>query len=105
MTPEELDSILSSEETLEPSRGFAGNVMGSVRRQAEDLPPLRFPWWRFAAGVAASGGMAVSATLLLAQSEMLAAPAPAAIPVIVYALAMLLVSLGVAAVPHVLSKP
>lgn len=105
MTPEELDSILSSEERLEPSSGFARSVMASVRREAEDLAPLRFPWWRFAAGVAASGGMALSATMLLAPLDTLAAPVPAAVLAILYALALLLVSLGVAAVPRVLSKP
>ena len=105
MTPEELDRILSSEQTLEPSCGFARNVMASVRREAEEPAPLRFPWWRFAAGVAASGGMAVGATVLLVQSDVLAAPAHPAVPAIAYAFAMLLVSLGIAAVPHVLSKP
>ena len=35
MTPEELDRILSSDDTLEPSSGFASKVMASVRREAE----------------------------------------------------------------------
>ena len=105
MTPEELDRILSSDDRPEPSSGFARNVMASVRREAEEPAPLRFPWWRFAAGVAASGGMAVGATVLVVQSDVLAASAHPAVTAIAYAFAMLLVSLGVAAVPHVLNKP
>lgn len=105
MTPEELDDILSSEKTLEPSSSFAGSVMASVRREAMEPAPLRFPWWRFAAGIGASGGMAASGTVLLMRSDVLAGPAPAAVPATVYAFAMLLVSLGVAAVPLVLREP
>jgi hypothetical protein len=105
MTPEELDSILSSDETLEPSPGFAQSVMASVRRETGGLAPLRFPWWRFAAGVAGAGGMALGATMLLGSPDTFTAPVPGAVLAIVYALVMLLVSLAVAAVPHVLSKP
>ena len=78
--------------------------MASIRREAEQPAPLPFPWWRFAAGIAASGGMAAATSVLLSQSAMLAAPVPAAIPAILYALAMLLIGLGVAAMPRVLSQ-
>jgi hypothetical protein len=104
MTPEELDRILNSEDTLEPSSFFASNVMSSVRREADQPAPLRFPWWRFATGVAASGGMAIGGAVLAMNSEMLSRPAPAAVLVIVYAFAMLLVGIGVAAVPRVLIR-
>ena len=40
---EELDRILSSEDSLEPSSGFAGAVMGGVRRLAAEPAPLPFP--------------------------------------------------------------
>lgn len=105
MTPEELDRILSSETAPEPSAGFATNVMKSVRREAEEPAALRFPWGRFAAGIAASGAMAVCGTVLLLQSDILAAAAPGPVPAIVYSFAMVLVSLGVAAVPRVMSGP
>jgi len=49
--------------------------------------------------------MAGGAAALLLQSDVLTAPAPVAVSAIVYAFAMLLVSLGIAAVPRVLSKP
>jgi hypothetical protein len=105
MTPEELDRILSSDDRLEPSSDFAKNVMLSLRREADEPAPLRFPWWRFASGIAASGGIASGATVLLLQWDVLAAPVHVGVPAIVYAFAMLLVSLGIAAVPRVLSKP
>jgi hypothetical protein len=105
MTPEELDQILSADETPELSPGFAGTVMARVHRQTEEPAPLRFPWLRFTAGIAASGGMAFGGTVLLSHSDAFAASVPATVPAIAYAFAMLLVSLGVAAVPRVLSKP
>ena len=106
MTPEELDRILSGEKTVEPSVRFAANVLAAVRREGDEPPPLRFPWWRFGAGVVASGSAAVGGTVLLINSEVYAAGSlPAAVPAVIYALAMLLVSLGVAAVPHVLREP
>ena len=74
MTPEELDRILSSEETLEPSSGFASKSWLPCAGRLKQPAPLRFPWWRFAAGIAASGGMAVGATVLLLQSDVLSAP-------------------------------
>ena len=105
MTPEELDRILSSEKTVQPSARFAANVLAAVRREADEPPPLRFPWWRFGAGVMASSSAAVGGTVLLVNSEVYAGSMPAAIPAVIYALGMLLVSLGIAAVPHVFSRP
>ena len=105
MTPEQLDRILSSQDTMEPSSGFPLKVMASVRREAAGPAPLRFPWWRFAAGIGACSGVGGAATVLLLQSDVLVSPVPVAVPAIIYGLAMLLVSFGVAAVPRVLSKP
>jgi hypothetical protein len=65
MTPDDLDRILSSEDLLEPSSEFAMEVMAAVRRHAAEPSPLLFPWFRFAAGLAASGAMAVAGTVLL----------------------------------------
>ena len=60
----DLDRILSSEEPLSPSSGFAAGVMDAVRTASEQPPPLPFPWARFLPGVAACviwaiGGVAV----------------------------------------------
>src|SRR5258708_3997794 len=74
MTPEDLDRILSSEDLLEPSSDFEMDVMAAVRRQAAESSPLQFPWFRFVAGLAASGAMAAAGTVLLLRS----APALAA---------------------------
>ena len=112
MTPDELDRILRSEDLLEPSSGFATNVMDAVRRQlAEPLAP-RFPWIRFASGLLAGGVMALTGTILLSQSEVtvvaLAAPlAPlgAIVPEIGYATAVLLMSFGLTSLPRLLGRP
>jgi hypothetical protein len=63
MTPEDIDQILSSDDTLEPTSGFVSNVMHRVRNAADEPAPQTFPWLRFALGlvcclvVAASGAM------------------------------------------------
>ncbi len=101
MTPEELDAILNSDEAPEPSPAFVRNVMASVRREPGEPAPLRFPWWRFGAGVVASGAMAAGGTALLAQSGALSAPTPDVAAAAVYAIAMLLISVGVVALPRV----
>jgi hypothetical protein len=111
MTPDELERILSAEDGLEPSSGFAAGVLAAVRRPGAATPPLRFPWLRFAAGVAASGVMAVAGTVLLLRSgPALAtvtaplAPLAAAAPVFGYATAAVVLSLGLASVPWLLAR-
>lgn len=104
MTPEELDQILGSETLVKPSPRFASHVMAVVQRESDQFAPLRFPWWRFSAGVVASGAAAVGETALLLNSEVYARSLPDAVPAMVYALAMLLVSVGIAVVPHVLTR-
>ena len=112
MTPDDLDRMLSSEELLEPSSGFAMDVMAAVRRQAAEPAPVRFPWFRFVAGLAASLVTAAAGTMLL----QLYAPALAAMtaplaalgavtPALGYATAAVLVSLGLATLPRLLFRP
>jgi hypothetical protein len=48
-----LERILAAEDPITPSSGFARGVMAELRRQQTEPPPLPFPWWRFALGVAA----------------------------------------------------
>jgi len=46
MSYDELDHILSREEEILPSSGFATSVMEAVRREAATPPPIPFPWKR-----------------------------------------------------------
>ena len=73
---DELDRILSSEEPLVPSSGFAARVMEAVRDAATAPPPLPFPWGRFAIGVAACLVFAASFVLLLMRPDFAALRGP-----------------------------
>ncbi len=52
---DELDRILSEDEEVLPSSGFAASVMEAVRREASTPPPIPFPWKRALPGLAAAG--------------------------------------------------
>jgi len=43
---DEIDRILSREDEILPSSGFAASVMEAVRREAAVPPPIPFPWKR-----------------------------------------------------------
>ena len=49
MKPEDLERILISERTVEPSASFASHVMSRVRDQAAEEHSLPFPWVPFLA--------------------------------------------------------
>lgn len=108
MTPDDIDRILSSEDVLEPSSGFAGNVMEAVRREAAAPATPAFPWVRFAIGLAASGGMAAAGgVLLLRAGPMLAAalaPLAAVAPELTYAAAALLAGLAFLSLQRLVSR-
>ena len=111
MMPDDLERILSSEDLLEPSSDFAMDVMAAVRRQASESTPLRFPWFRFVAGLAASVVMAVAGTILLLLSapalNAMTTPLAALVaftPELGYAAAAVLVSLGLASLPRLLFR-
>ena len=53
MKHDQLDDLLSREDSLEPSSGFAARVMASVTAQAAAPPPLAYPWRRLVPGLAA----------------------------------------------------
>jgi hypothetical protein len=104
---DDLDRILLSEERLEPSSGFAAAALRAVRDAAAEPPPLPFPWWRLAIGLAACGTLTVSATALALRSSLslsslsnlpsLPAPFPqlaVVAPELGYATITILVSLG-----------
>jgi hypothetical protein len=110
MTPDDIDQILSSEDLLEPSSDFVMDVMAAVRRPAEP-PRLTFPWFRFVAGVAASVVMAAAGTVLMLRAAPVLtltaaplAPLAAIAPEFGYAMAVMLLSLGLAAVPRLLIR-
>jgi len=47
----EINSILSREDEILPSSGFAVSVMDAVRREAAAPPPIPFPWKRALPGL------------------------------------------------------
>jgi hypothetical protein len=52
---EEIDRILSREDEILPSSGFAVSVMDAVRREAAAPPPIPFPWKRALPGLVVAG--------------------------------------------------
>jgi len=52
---EEIDRILSREDEILPSSGFAVSVMNAVRREAAAPPPIPFPWKRALPGLVVAG--------------------------------------------------
>jgi len=54
MKHNDLDRILSTEQEIIPSSGFAASVMDAVRREAEAPPPIPFPWKRALLGLSAA---------------------------------------------------
>jgi hypothetical protein len=71
---DELDRILSEDEEVLPSAGFAVSVMQAVRLEASTPPPLAFPWKRALPGLAAA---AVALGLGLVQAHAAAGPGAA----------------------------
>jgi hypothetical protein len=52
----EIDRILSREDEILPSSGFAASVMDAVRREAAAPPPIPFPWKRAVPGLLVAAG-------------------------------------------------
>src|SRR5271169_5985929 len=59
---DEMNRILSSEDEILPSSGFAVSVMDAVRREAAAPPPIPFPWKRALPGLVVAG---LAVTLVL----------------------------------------
>jgi hypothetical protein len=55
MNHDEIDRMLSREEEILPSSGFAASVMDAVRREAAAPAPIGFPWKRALPGVVLAG--------------------------------------------------
>jgi hypothetical protein len=60
MRDPDLDRILSKEEAILPSSGFAASVMEAVQREAAAPPPIPFPWKRALPGLCAVALAALS---------------------------------------------
>jgi hypothetical protein len=79
MRDPELDRILSKEEEILPSSGFAASVMEAVQREASSPPPIPFPWKRALPGLCAVGVSIISlvaGTILLILHGTPAQPIP-----------------------------
>lgn len=107
---DDLERILSAEDSVEPSAGFTSVVMAAVHRQAAE-PPLPFPWFRFAALLVACLVMAATGAVLLLRAETALASIPTALapllalaPELGYAAAVTLVGLGIAYLPRWLMR-
>jgi hypothetical protein len=109
--PDELDQILRSDEIIEPSPGFVSAVMRAVYRESTGLPPLRFPWSRFAIGVAACVLMTGSAGILWSRVEISPprvlihlASLNSILPQLAYATATILITLVLLALPRLTGR-
>lgn len=67
---DDIDQLMMSDDTIVPSSGFTGGVMDAVRAAAEAPAPLRFPWGRFALGVAACLVWAAAGIAVLTRLEL-----------------------------------
>jgi hypothetical protein len=95
MDDKEIERILSSEEHLVPSSGFALSVMEAIGEAEAEPQPARFPWWRLGVGVAACTGRAASFTALVHDLDPAAASAlAAAAPELSLAAAVVLATLA-----------
>ncbi len=65
MRQDDIGRLLALEEMIEPSPGFTASVMGAVRREAETLEPLAFPWRRALPGLVLSAAGLVAGLALL----------------------------------------
>jgi hypothetical protein len=72
MDDAEMDLILSRQDDIQPSSGFAASVMEAVRREAAVPPPIPFPWKR----ALPLGALAAVTLILTAVAAVFAAAHP-----------------------------
>jgi hypothetical protein len=86
---EDIDHILSREDEIFPSSGFAASVMDAVRREAASPPPIPFPWKRALPGLVLGGFVLLlviiataiaMAQLSQASTPQLSMPMPSGLP-------------------------
>ena len=76
---DEMDRILSREDEILPSSGFAVSVMEAVRREAAAPPPIAFPWKRALPGMVVGGlalivGLVAAVAVIVRLAKTSAAP-------------------------------
>ena len=79
MRDSDFDRILSKEEQILPSSGFAASVMEAVQREAAAPPPIPFPWKRALPGICAAVlmiALVVVASIPLLHHEAASRPLP-----------------------------
>src|SRR5437016_7426988 len=67
MKQDNLDHIMSEDQEILPSSGFAASVMDAVRSEAAAPPPIPFPWKRVLPGFAAAAFVLVAMLVRFAQ--------------------------------------
>jgi len=76
----EINRILSREDEILPSSGFAVSVMDAVRREAAAPPPIPFPWKRALPGLVVAGFtlalVLVAGVVAIAQLDKATVPPP-----------------------------
>ena len=76
----EINRILSREDEILPSSGFAVSVMDAVRREAAAPPPIPFPWKRALPGLVLAGFtlvlVLVAGVVAIGQLDKTTAPPP-----------------------------
>jgi hypothetical protein len=77
---DEIDGILSRQDEILPSSGFAVSVMNAVRQEAAAPPPIPFPWLRALPGLVVAAltliVVLVAAMVEIAQLARASASAP-----------------------------
>ena len=68
MSHEEVDRILSKQEEILPSSGFANSVMQAVRQEAAVPPPIPFPWKHALPGIVAAAGILIYLLVEIARN-------------------------------------
>ena len=77
MKQDDLDRILSREEEILPSSGFAASVMEAVRQEAAAPAPIPFPWKR-ALPLAGAAVLALACVVAAGVALLVRGPAPQA---------------------------
>jgi hypothetical protein len=61
----DIDRMLSTEDSIVPSSGFAASVMEAVHREAEAPPPIPFPWKRALPGLVSCVGALITLLVIV----------------------------------------
>jgi hypothetical protein len=65
VSSDDIDRVLSNEDSIVPSSGFAASVMEAVRREAETPAPIPFPWKRALPGLVSFAGALITLLVIV----------------------------------------